>query len=63
LASVEQTKPTPVRMPDDLRIWLKHQSVDNRRSLNAEIVDRLEQSRRRQLEKEAARVKAKEKAK
>lgn len=48
-----QPKPTPVRMPDELRIWLKHQCIDNRRSLNAEIVQRLEQSQRQQLQKEA----------
>lgn len=40
---------TPVRIPDELYVWLKHQSVDNRRSLTAEIVLRLEESRRRQL--------------
>ena len=44
----EPIKPTPVRIPDDLRIWLKHQSVDNRRSMTAEIVHRLEQSRKQQ---------------
>ena len=48
-----QPKPTPVRMPDELRIWLKHQCIDNRRSLNSEIVQRLEQSQRQQLQKEA----------
>ncbi|HJW25144.1 MAG TPA: Arc family DNA-binding protein [Rhodocyclaceae bacterium] len=40
--------PLGVRIPDELRQWLKHQAVDNRRSLNAEIVVRLEESRRRQ---------------
>lgn len=38
-----------VRLPEDLKIWLKHQSVDNRRSLNAEIVTRLEESRNKEL--------------
>ena len=45
---VEPIKPTPVRIPDELRIWLKHQSIDNRRSLTAEIVHRLEQTKRQQ---------------
>ena len=48
MRSPEPIKPTPVRIPDDLRIWLKHQSVDNRRSMTAEIVHRLEQSRKQQ---------------
>lgn len=34
-----------VRLPDELKQWLKHQAVDNRRSLNAEITVRLEASR------------------
>ncbi len=41
-------KPLGVRIPDELRQWLKHSAVDNRRSLNTEIVVRLEESRRRQ---------------
>jgi hypothetical protein len=53
----ETLKPTPVRLPDALRIWLKHQSVDNRRSLTAEIVLRLEESQRQQLKKEGAHAK------
>lgn len=39
-------KPLGVRLPDDLKQYLKHQAVDNRRSLNAEIIVRLEASRR-----------------
>ena len=38
----------PVRMPDELKLYLKHAAVDNRRSLNGEIVVRLEQSRRQE---------------
>lgn len=34
-----------VRLPDDLKAWLQHEAIDNRRSLNSEIVVRLEQSR------------------
>lgn len=37
--------PLQVRIPDELKTWLKHQAVDNRRSLNGEILIRLEQSR------------------
>lgn len=49
----ELIKPTPVRIPDDLRIWLKHKCVDNRRSLTAEIVFRLEQTKRQEEKEEA----------
>lgn len=35
-----------VRMTDEMKVWLKHQAIDNRRSLNAEILHRLEQSRK-----------------
>lgn len=45
-----QATPTPLRMPDDLKTWLKHQAIDNRRSLNNELVHRLEQSRAQQLQ-------------
>lgn len=37
-----------VRMPDELKAWLQHQAIDNRRSLNSEILLRLEQSRKAQ---------------
>lgn len=37
-----------VRMPDELKLWLKHQAIDNRRSLNSEVLLRLEQSRSQQ---------------
>ncbi|WP_454906045.1 hypothetical protein [Variovorax gossypii] len=36
-------------MPTELRDWLKHQSIDNRRTLGNEIVFRLQESRARQL--------------
>jgi len=37
-----------VRLPEDLKAWLQHQAIDNRRSLNSEILVRLEQSRQQQ---------------
>ncbi|RUR68658.1 Arc family DNA-binding protein [Variovorax guangxiensis] len=40
---------TPIRLPTELRDWLKHQAIDNRRTLGNEIVFRLEESRERQL--------------
>ena len=45
---VNQVKPYAAmqRLPYDLAQWLKHKAVDNHRSLNAEILHRLEQSRK-----------------
>lgn len=37
-----------VRMPEQLKVWLKHQAVDNRRSLNHEVLHRLELSKNAQ---------------
>ena len=45
----KQIPPTPVRLPTDLRLWLKHQAVDNSRSLNQEITYRLAKSRAEDL--------------
>lgn len=42
----KQRAPSPVRIPEELKIWLKHKAVDNFRSLNSEIIARLEQSRK-----------------
>jgi hypothetical protein len=39
---------TPVKLPVDLRDWLKHQAIDNRRTLGNEIIYRLAQSRAQQ---------------
>lgn len=38
--------PSPVRIPEELKKWLKHKAIDNFRSLNSEIIARLEQSRK-----------------
>jgi|GEM_PF-1573328 len=35
-----------VRVTEEMKVWLKHQAIDNRRTLNAEILYRLEQSRK-----------------
>lgn len=36
---------TPVKVPSDLKDYLKHAAIDSRRTLSNEIVYRLEQSR------------------
>jgi hypothetical protein len=41
--------PSPVRIPQELKDWLKHKAIDNRRSFNSEVIQRLEESRARQL--------------
>lgn len=38
--------PTPIRLSEELKQWLKHKAVDNFRSLNSEIASRLEASRK-----------------
>lgn len=40
--------PTGVRIPDDLRDWLRQQAAENSRSLNQEIIHRLKHSRLQQ---------------
>lgn len=46
MQSSKKMAPSPVRIPDELKQWLKHKAVDNFRSLNGEIIARLEQSRK-----------------
>jgi len=40
--------PSPMRLPQELKNWLKHQAIDNHRSFNGEVLARLEQSRLQQ---------------
>lgn len=42
--------PLGVRLPEELRLWVKQAAAKARRSLNAEIAVRLEDSRRREEE-------------
>lgn len=42
-----ETKPLPqfvIRMPRDLKAWLTAKAVENKRSLNSELVYRLQES-------------------
>jgi len=45
----KQVAPTGVRLPDDLRDWLKQRAETNSRSLNQEIVHRLKLSREQEV--------------
>lgn len=44
-------KPFPLRMPESLRKWLTNQAKKNRRSLNSELVFRIEEIKQRQQNK------------
>lgn len=44
MSDKQQKAPYPLRMPDEMREQLKECAHNNRRSLNAEIVARLEKS-------------------
>ena len=48
--SVNQPHPTPVRMPADLKKWIKESAQTNRRSVNAEILVLLDLAKK-QMEK------------
>jgi hypothetical protein len=47
---------TNLRIPKDLKAWLKHEAERSRRSVTAEIVTRLEKSRNDQLQKDENRA-------
>lgn len=48
MKDARKVTPSPVRFPDDLKTWLKHKAIDNGRSMNSEVVFRLQESRRRE---------------
>lgn len=45
-----EVAPTGLRIPVDLKKWLKDQAAKNGRSLNSEIIHRLESTRRARRE-------------
>lgn len=57
MKALSERKPHSLRLPIDLQKWLKHEAVDNSRSLTAEITARLEESQRQQLAKEKSHAK------
>lgn len=50
----KQQAPTPVRLPEDLKTWLKVRAEENFRSVNAEVIAIL-MAARKQEEKRAAK--------
>lgn len=54
MKEAKKEMPTPIRLPQDLKRWVRQQAELNNRSMNGEIVNRLEQSRRQQMAREVA---------
>jgi hypothetical protein len=48
MPKLKQQMPTPVRLPDDLKAWVKATADGNLRSMSAEIVAILMAERKRQ---------------
>lgn len=42
----KRAEPVSLRMPLELKTWLRHKAVDNYRSFSNEVLVRLEQSRK-----------------
>ncbi len=57
MPKTEQPRAHSLRLPPELMRWLKHEAVDNSRSLTAEIAARLEESKTLQLKKDPADAK------
>lgn len=51
--SMRSISPFGLRMPPDLRQWIEEEAEKNRRSMNSEIVWRLEELRRQEEEQAA----------
>lgn len=43
--------PTTMRLPDDLRKWLKIRAITNNRSLNGEVIEIFEREKQREESK------------
>lgn len=48
MKDAEKLALSPIRLPRELKDWLKHRAIDNRRSFNGEVLTRLERSRARE---------------
>ena len=49
MQGIGKLAPSPLRIPQELKDWLKCKAIDNRRSFNSEVIKRLEESRIQQL--------------
>ena len=52
--SAYRGKGAQFRLPPELKTWLQGRAVDNHRSLNGEVIQRLEESRRQELARQQA---------
>lgn len=48
MKGARQLIPSPIRLPQDLKEWLKEKAEGNFRSMNSEVVARLEESRKKE---------------
>lgn len=49
----KQASPLPLRLPPDLRTWLRSRALENSRSMNSEVVFVLKESRALAQKREA----------
>lgn len=54
MKSGSQLVHSPTRLPKELKDWLKQKAVENFRSMNGELIARLEQSRKEEEKRDAA---------
>ena len=50
----KQQPPMGIRLPDDLRAWIKQVAAASRRSVNSEVIVRLEASRKADQDQQQA---------
>lgn len=48
----KQIPPTPVRLPDDLKSWVKQRARSNHRSVNGEIITILSNEKQQEIGQE-----------
>ena len=48
MPEIQKVAPLPLRLPAELKTWLREQALSNRRSMTSEVIKRIEESRARQ---------------
>lgn len=49
MQETRKVAPLPLRLPQELKAWIRDQAVSNHRSMTGEVIKRIEESRARQL--------------
>jgi hypothetical protein len=49
MPDTQKVAPLPLRLPEELKLWLRAQALANHRSMTGEVIKRIEESRARQL--------------